>query len=214
MQVWTKSWMGERMDGCIDWIPIRLLWLLEYLRCQKIIVTMFSNWKIEVFLVTQSVSESIIRPQYLYQMQLKDVKIMLWSCFFVSNIVYCEKLWGKVSIEEINSFQPNLPPKSVQIYVITFRALDLFANWMKNKHICILYSLRIIFSSGEILYYSRKHDLVLGHSRRRGWQNFEKNETARRYKLMLWIFDLCDSDQSGRKCGVDSQRSCSHFLGS
>ena len=124
-------------------------------------ITMFSNWKIEVFLVTQSVSESIIRPQYLYQMQLKDVKIMLWSCFFVSNIVYCEKLWGKVSIEEINSFQPNLPPKSVQIYVINFGALDLFANWMKNKHICILYSLTIMFWSAEILYLRRKHDLAL-----------------------------------------------------
>ena len=133
---------------------------------------MFSNWKIEVFLVTQSVSESIIRSQYLYQMQLKDVKIMLWSCFFVSNIVYCEKLWGKVSIEEINSFQPNLPPKSVQIYVITLRALDLFANWMKNKHICILYSLEIIFWSVEILVENMIWPLA--HNRRQGWQNFEK----------------------------------------
>ena len=36
-----------------------------------------------------------------------------------------------MSIEEINSFQPNLPPNSVQIYVITFKALDLFAKgWL------------------------------------------------------------------------------------
>ena len=155
---------------------------------------MFSNWKIEVFLVTQSVSESIMRPQYLHQMQLKDVKNMLWSCFFVSNIVYCEKLWGKVSIEEINSFQPNLPPKSSQIYVITFLALDLFANWMKNKHICILYSLKMIFWCGEILYFSRKHDLALGSKSATRKTKLKKNETARQYKLMIWRLGWCDSD--------------------
>ena len=89
---------------------------------------------------------------------------MLWSCF-LSLLLFIVKSYeerGKVSIEEIKSFQPNLPPKSVQIYVITFRALDLFANRMKNKHICILYSLKMIFWCGEILYFSRKHDLVLG----------------------------------------------------
>ena len=158
---------------------------------------MFSNWKIEVFLVTQSVSESIMRPQYLYQIQLKDIKKYAVIVFFVSTIVYCEKLWGtgKVSIEEINSFQANLPPKSVQIYVITFRALDLFANWMKNKHICILYSLKMIFWCGEILYFSRKHDLALGpKSATRKTKFWKKNETARQYKLMIWRLGWCDSD--------------------
>ena len=155
---------------------------------------MFSNWKIEVFLVTQSVSESIMRPQYLYQIQLKDVKNMLWSCF-LSLLLFIVKsyeekcqsrkliVFNQISLQKVFRFMWS--PSEPWIY--------LRIEWKINISVfCIHW--KWYFDAGKYCILVENMIWRLAQNRRRGRQNFEKNETARQYKLMIWRLGWCDSD--------------------